>query len=79
MNNIGSSQSSFANVHYFCSGCGRDLWDKHRRLRNPHRCPNVNKLEGKVFCDNCVPSNTACSGLAASSAAVSEGSVAASH
>jgi hypothetical protein len=63
MNNIGSSQPSFANVHYFCFSCGRDLWDRHRRLRNPTRAPNVNKINGMVFCDKCTPSNNPCRGF----------------
>ena len=50
----GSAVPTAPNRHYYCSNCGKDLWDRYRRLRNPQRAPAVFiDLDGKVYCQKC--------------------------
>jgi len=50
----GSAVPTAPNRHYYCSNCGKDLWERYRRLRNPQRAPAVFfDLDGKVYCQKC--------------------------
>ena len=49
-----TGHASVPNPHYRCQTCGRDLWDRRRRLRNPHTCPPVFiTTDGRVLCQRC--------------------------
>ena len=50
----GTSIPTAPNRHYRCANCRKDLWDRYRRLRNPHRAPAVFiDLDGRVYCQKC--------------------------
>jgi len=50
----GSCMVSAPDPHYLCAQCGRDLWLRSKRLRQPNTCPDVNiTLEGKTLCNRC--------------------------
>lgn len=51
---IGSSHAAAPNPHYYCQRCGRDLWARFRRLRNPNRAPTMyTTLSGERLCERC--------------------------
>jgi hypothetical protein len=50
---IGSHIPTASNPHYRCVQCGKDLWDKYRRLRNPSRAPAVFIVGDKIYCEKC--------------------------
>ena len=45
--------SSYPNPLYRCSRCNKDLWNRRKRLKNPNKAPNVNKVIGEIYCDKC--------------------------
>jgi hypothetical protein len=45
---------SVPNPHYYCAECGRNLWSRFRRLRNPMNCPAIFEVEpGRYLCQRC--------------------------
>lgn len=45
---------SAPNPHYECEKCGRDLWSKYKRLRNPGAAPTIFiTLDDKMLCQRC--------------------------
>ena len=49
---IGSSIITFPNICYICHDCGKNLGNKYDRLKSKKQ-PNVNIIDGKVYCDKC--------------------------
>jgi hypothetical protein len=50
----GSRHAYFPNTHYYCECCGKNLWDKLRRLKNPNTCPDIFiETNGDTLCQKC--------------------------